>query len=299
MRAGLALLLQAQRYAVELGRSVWDLAVEISELRAVGLTNSDVRWLVCKGYVKHARDVTLPGECGRTFGPEEELFLSKRTCLVLTEAGAHLSGGAHLNRAVPQSDGNGVAAGCGVVCGLDVCPHGNDAVVVKPGLAIDWHGNEVIVDAESQPVPVPVPKPPQPPPESAAQATAKSPPKPHAAERCDDATQWYHLVLCYHECKADPAPVLTSDCHGQEPCQPGVIRERYKLELRPGRAPGCPGKLHLPQCICEGKIDYAALAKCISHSCPPCPDGSQRRNATNRPSMQEVDHHAGSHENPN
>lgn len=91
MLHGLALLLQAHLYAEELSRDVWDFAVEIPGLRAEGLTNSDFRWLVCKEYVEHAREITTPGENGRQFRPAGSLTFSKRTCFVLTTCGVAAS----------------------------------------------------------------------------------------------------------------------------------------------------------------------------------------------------------------
>jgi hypothetical protein len=87
LRAGLQLLLTAARYAEELDRDAWDFAVEISHLRAAGLTNSDLRWLVCKEYVEHAREITLPGEMRRSFHGHGGLIFFKRSCFILTPSG--------------------------------------------------------------------------------------------------------------------------------------------------------------------------------------------------------------------
>jgi hypothetical protein len=171
---------------------------------------------------------------------------------------------------------NRLVTGYGVVCGLDVTPYSDGAVIVKCGLAIDRHGNEVIVDQDSRPIPIPGPPPPKPPPGTpqASPSARQGPVQSHANDSCgDDEGHWHHLVLCYHECKADPTPVMTSECNEHERCQPGVIRERYKLELRPGRAPGSPGDLYMQPPICDGRIDYEALVKFVTCSgCQPCPD---------------------------
>ena len=84
---GFALLLEAYEYSHHVGRHLWDFAVESHLLRSFGLTENDFRWLVCKGYVKHAEEVTRPGEMGRQFKPSGELVFSEKTCFVLTEAG--------------------------------------------------------------------------------------------------------------------------------------------------------------------------------------------------------------------
>ena len=91
IRAALAQLAEAHQYAQDAGRDVWDFAVEIHSLCTLGLTRSDFRWLVCKGYVEHAREVTQLGEDGRAFRPSGDLTFTKRTCFVLTETGALLA----------------------------------------------------------------------------------------------------------------------------------------------------------------------------------------------------------------
>ncbi len=66
-REALRLLAEAYRYAHELERSVWDFAVEIESLLAAGCTNSELRWLICKAYLAHASETTMPGDRGRSF----------------------------------------------------------------------------------------------------------------------------------------------------------------------------------------------------------------------------------------
>lgn len=90
-RRGLFLLAQAHEYAAELQRDVWDFAVELSSLREAGLTNSDLRWLVCKEYVEPGHEVT-PGEsAGREFRRGAALTITGRTCFVLTPAGVRVA----------------------------------------------------------------------------------------------------------------------------------------------------------------------------------------------------------------
>lgn len=87
---GIRLLLEASLYAEEVGYDVWEFAVEIDDLHTAGCTNSELRWLVCKGYVNHAVECTLPSEPKRAFqrlpGPPGLAF-SGRTCFVLTANG--------------------------------------------------------------------------------------------------------------------------------------------------------------------------------------------------------------------
>ena len=80
-------LARALDHASDTGRDKWDFAVEIQELLAAGLAVSDLRWLVCKGYVEHAREITHRGEDGRAFHPTGNLTFAERTCFVLTAAG--------------------------------------------------------------------------------------------------------------------------------------------------------------------------------------------------------------------
>jgi hypothetical protein len=84
----LSILREAYAYACELGRPVWDFAVEIHLLRAAGLTHSDLRWLVCRGLVEHAAEMTRDGQDSRDFRPTGILTFTKRTCFVLAETAA-------------------------------------------------------------------------------------------------------------------------------------------------------------------------------------------------------------------
>ena len=80
-------------------------------------------------------------------------------------------------------------------------------------------------------------------------------------------------MLCYHECLVEPTPVLAGDCRDEAPCQPGTIRERYRLEFRPGCLPQRKPQLALPDVIeRDGRVDYQALVKAISEPCPCPPD---------------------------
>src|SRR5208282_2606971 len=54
--AGLSELLRAFDYATDAGGDVWDFAIEITELRSAGMTTSDIRWLVSKGFAQHGQE---------------------------------------------------------------------------------------------------------------------------------------------------------------------------------------------------------------------------------------------------
>jgi hypothetical protein len=90
-RAALRALLDADAGARELGRDVWDFAVEIRCLRAAGLTHTHLRWLVCKGYAEHRLEYTQRGDPSRLFHTTANLSLSERSCFVLTQAGMDLA----------------------------------------------------------------------------------------------------------------------------------------------------------------------------------------------------------------
>ena len=89
--AGVALLLEAEQLAREVARSAWDFAVEISSLQHVGMTNSTLRWLVCKGLVEHGRETTPSGQTARSFHCFGGLRFSKDTCFVLTASGVEFA----------------------------------------------------------------------------------------------------------------------------------------------------------------------------------------------------------------
>jgi hypothetical protein len=103
----MAELAEASQYAADSGRDVWDFAMEIRALRAVGLTDNDFRWLICKEYVRHARETTPPGGSRRSFEPADELRFSERSCFVLTEAGLGRAVALPHAAAPPDANGNG------------------------------------------------------------------------------------------------------------------------------------------------------------------------------------------------
>ncbi|MBI2824771.1 MAG: hypothetical protein HYX69_08800 [Planctomycetia bacterium] len=85
--SALRLLLESHDYADDLGQGTWDFAVELASLRQLGITNSDVRWLVGKGLVQHARE-SAPCEDGpRRFLTCERLILDHEACFVLSPTG--------------------------------------------------------------------------------------------------------------------------------------------------------------------------------------------------------------------
>jgi hypothetical protein len=101
-RAGLRLMLDAYSYSQRLDRSPWDFAEEIASLRQGGLTNGDLRWLLCVGLVKHGHEISETHEHERRFQETAGLHFSDRTCFVLTELGA-----TYLHKYLTPSELNG------------------------------------------------------------------------------------------------------------------------------------------------------------------------------------------------
>jgi hypothetical protein len=117
---GLSLLLQSHDYAKELCYDGWEFAVELACLREAGLNNSDLRWLLAKGYVVQSVEVTPPPEgARRACIPVQTLVLDTRSCFVLTADGIlfaqRLLAGNDREAAFPHPNRNGhsVAGGPG------------------------------------------------------------------------------------------------------------------------------------------------------------------------------------------
>ncbi len=84
---GLRLLYEAWIAARGEGQDVWQFAVEIDQFRALDLSHTELRCLLCWGYLEHARERTAAGSRRRSFEPLSTLVLPKRTCFVLTAKG--------------------------------------------------------------------------------------------------------------------------------------------------------------------------------------------------------------------
>jgi hypothetical protein len=102
LRGPLTLLLRAHDYAAESGSNLWDFAVEFEGLSGVGLTATDLRWLLCKGFVTHATELTKPQDPKRSFRLGRRSTFSNRTCIILTPAGAALARGMGLDETGPD-----------------------------------------------------------------------------------------------------------------------------------------------------------------------------------------------------
>jgi hypothetical protein len=127
---------------------------------------------------------------------------------------------------------NRLSLGAGVLCGLEVVSSADgDRVRVRPGVAIDGLGREIVVDDDS-----PAVDPRQPTDECG---------RPDGVPVRGAAT--VTLYVCYHECLTEPARALVSKCGTEPECENGIVRERYRLRIREGE-PAPPGLVTPDQC---------------------------------------------------
>jgi hypothetical protein len=101
IRAALALLTRARDCADDVSADRWDFGLEIGQLYAAGLTITDLRWMVARGFVAHADETSAHGDVHRSFTPSRGLTFLPTTCIVLTHEGAAL---AVSENAAPRDD---------------------------------------------------------------------------------------------------------------------------------------------------------------------------------------------------
>jgi hypothetical protein len=87
LHAALALLRHAYDCAEDARAAPWDFALEIGKLHEAGLTITDLRWLVAKGFVEHGAETSAYGDAHRSFTRSEGFNFSTTTCVVLTRKG--------------------------------------------------------------------------------------------------------------------------------------------------------------------------------------------------------------------
>jgi hypothetical protein len=91
LRAGLALLWRAYLCAQDTGVNVWELGLRTGRVYESGMTASDLRWMVAKGFVEHGEETSGYDEPHRTFRRSKAYFFNNHTCLILTPSGAALA----------------------------------------------------------------------------------------------------------------------------------------------------------------------------------------------------------------
>jgi hypothetical protein len=93
LQHGLAAMLEAVNYAAATNRDRWEFAVEIGELRKLGLSENDLRFLVRIQCVEHASEITATGNDHRRFRRTGDVCFTRRTCFVLTSKGIAAANG--------------------------------------------------------------------------------------------------------------------------------------------------------------------------------------------------------------
>jgi hypothetical protein len=91
LRSGLSLLIEALDWASLSGIDPWDFAVEVSRLRAAGLSDTHLRWLVVHNYLQHAFELTLTGDEKRSYRHLKTLRFRQRSCFILSPDGAEFA----------------------------------------------------------------------------------------------------------------------------------------------------------------------------------------------------------------
>jgi hypothetical protein len=91
VRAALALLLEAHDDGQHAGGNPWEVAVEMAALEQLGTNYSDLRWLVGRGLVEHAVEVTQAGDTSPAFRQPPRPMFSAGARFMLTPAGAALA----------------------------------------------------------------------------------------------------------------------------------------------------------------------------------------------------------------
>jgi hypothetical protein len=83
----LSLLRDAWEATQDLGLHAEEFAVEAKELRSVGLTSTELRWLVAKGYADHLGGARRAGRACCSGRGSRSLTVAEDGCLVVTTAG--------------------------------------------------------------------------------------------------------------------------------------------------------------------------------------------------------------------
>ncbi len=91
LRAGLALLWRAYICAQVTGADMWDIALRAGGLYEAGMTGSDLRWMVAKGFAEHRQETPGYDDTHRSSPRSNGYFLNEHTCLILTPSGAALA----------------------------------------------------------------------------------------------------------------------------------------------------------------------------------------------------------------
>lgn len=142
--------------------------------------------------------------------------------------------------------------GWGVVCGLKVKQHPNEAcrdrfVCIEPGSAIDCCGREILVTEEE------------------CLDLTTLPAIKALREKNDEATHSLQICVRYRECPTEDVPVLYDECGCDETkCSPNRILESYEFDVivdpEPERA-----LLHTPRLTWEHTLNLAHARRVVVH----------------------------------
>jgi hypothetical protein len=147
---------------------------------------------------------------------------------------------------------NRLVTGYGVVAGLnvEVDPSGS-RLIVGPGLALDRAGREIVVPrATLSEVVAPRPNGPD--------------DKPRPNEHCHDDEDWVHVVICFHECPAEPERSFVGACDCETECEHGAVHERFEIRIEEGRAKGPNLECTIRSAILGGRIRYDELVAWVT-----------------------------------
>jgi hypothetical protein len=100
LRAGLALLWRAYICTQITGAGMWDFAMRTGRLYEAGMTSSDLRWMVARGFAEYQQETSGYDEGRRSLRGSNGYFFNEHTCLILTASGAALA--EHVFREMPQ-----------------------------------------------------------------------------------------------------------------------------------------------------------------------------------------------------
>jgi hypothetical protein len=130
---------------------------------------------------------------------------------------------------------NRLGLGEGVLCGLEVTA-GKDGsqLCISRGVAVDALGREIIVPQPWCFDPWKITD------ECGQVIETLSPEKSHDIQIC----------LAYSECYADYAPMLVADCNAREQCEPGTIRESFRVMVK-DVTDKPPSRIGVDEKLCE------------------------------------------------
>jgi len=137
-RAALAHFLKASACAEELKFDRWDLALRLLQLEKLGVSESDLRWLVLNGYVDQADDATTFRGSARRFRPSLNVAFTGETCFVLSAAGAVLAADLMGEAAFPSPDSLVEPTSSSLAVSIDTHPKWDDKIRTL------WLGPDVV-----------------------------------------------------------------------------------------------------------------------------------------------------------